>query len=283
MMKWLSKSWFVFVVLVLAACSQGPSPAPESETSFKLWSPDEMLEADPRDALLQAQATEPFNIAIRYNKDVPIFLQSVVNAAKLRWESVISKGAVDFQLSYDAGLCLNDTPFSGAIDDVQIIVAVAAIDGPGGVLANAGPCLIRSIPSPQDAGIPLLSRIVFDRDDIVNATIFNTALHEMGHTLGHGLTWNALGLIKNSGTARPLFAGRNAALEYRRLGGRGLVPLEPRIEQHWDEAVLGNELMTPFIGSGTDLLSRVTIASLKDMGYSVNLFAADAYLLPRRP
>jgi hypothetical protein len=88
------------------------------------------------------------------------------------------------------------------------------------------------------------------------------------------------GLIKNSGTSKPLFTGQNAAREYQRLGGRGLVPLEPRIEQHWDEAVFDNELMTPIIELGPNLLSRMTIASLKDMGYGVNLLAADAYLLP---
>jgi hypothetical protein len=282
-MKWLPKSWFVLAMLVLAACSQAPNPAPETEISYKPWSPEEMLEVDPGDALLQAQATEPFNITLRFNNGVPPFVQSIVNAAKVRWETVITQGVFDIPVKYDAGLCLDDKPFSGPIDDVQVIIAVLPIDGPGGILANAGPCFNRAISSPQNPGIPLISRIVFDSADIYTPTVFDVAVHEMAHTLGHGLIWEAKGLIKNSGTAKPLFAGLNAAREYQRLGGRGLVPLEPRVEQHWDEAIFGNELMTPFVLLGTNLLSRVTVASLKDMGYSVNLLAADAYLLPRRP
>jgi hypothetical protein len=282
-MKWLPKSWFVLVMLVLAACSQAPDPAPETEISYKPWSPEEMLEADPSDALLQAQATEPFNITLRFNKDVPPFLQSVVNAAKVRWETVISKGVISLEGSYEAGSCLDDKAFSGVIDDVQVVIAVLPIDGPGGILANAGPCGVRSLSFPGSPGLPFISRIVFDSADIYSPTVLDVAVHEMAHTLGFGTVWNLKGLVNNSGTAKPLFAGLNAAREYQRLGGRGLVPLEPRVEQHWDEAIFGNELMTPFVLLGTNPLSRVTVASLKDMGYNVNLFAADAYLLPRRP
>jgi hypothetical protein len=287
-MKWLSKSWFVLVILVLAACSQAPSPAPKTEIPFKLWSPEIMLEADPGDALLQAQATEPidtksFNIVIRYNQNVPVFLHSVVNAAKLRWETVITKDVVGFQGNYEAGSCLDEKAFSGAIDDVQIVIAVRPLDGPGGVLASAGPCLVRPLSSTEAPGIPLISVMIFDTADIYTSKIYDIAVHEMAHTLGVGTIWTLKGLIKNSGTSKPLFTGQNAAREYQRLGGRGLVPLEPRIEQHWDEAVFDNELMTPIIELGPNLLSRMTIASLKDMGYGVNLLAADAYLLPWRP
>jgi hypothetical protein len=246
-----------------------------------------MLELDPSDTLLEAQATEPanepFNITIRYNQNVPVFLQTIVNTAKLRWESVITKGLIGIQGGYEAGSCLDDKAFSGAIDDVQVIIAVRPLDGPGGVLASAGPCLFRSLSFPENPGLPAISFIVFDTADIYTPKIFDIAFHEMAHTLGHGTVWNVQSLIKNSGTAKPLFAGRNAAREYRRLGGRGLVPLEPVIEEHWDEALFDNELMTPVIEPGPNFLSRMTIASLKDMGYSVNLFAADVYSLPWRP
>jgi hypothetical protein len=283
MKMWMRRGWVILVVLVLAACSQGPSPAPKAETDYKLWSPEDMLEVEASGMLLQTQATETFDITLRYNQNVPLFLQGVMNAAKTRWETLLTKGAVGFTGEYTAGSCFADKAFAGAIDDIQVIVGVANIDGPGGILANAGPCAIRLFSNVEDPGIPLVSRIVFDTADIYNASIFSTALHEMAHTLGHGLTWNSLGLIKNSGTSKPLFTGQNAAREYQRLGGTGLVPLEPRTEQHWDEAVFDNELMTPIINLGPNLLSRLTLASLKDMGYSVNLLAADAYLLPWRP
>lgn len=48
---------------------------------------------------------------------------------------------------------------------------------------------------------------------------------------------------------------------------------------HWDEACLQNELMTGFLGgsgSGSPI-SRLTVATLQDIGYEVNFDAADAY------
>ena len=51
-------------------------------------------------------------------------------------------------------------------------------------------------------------------------------------------------------------------------------------DSHWREAVFGNELMTGFINQGVNPVSRLTIASLADLGYQVNLEAADAYMLP---
>jgi hypothetical protein len=45
---------------------------------------------------------------------------------------------------------------------------------------------------------------------------------------------------------------------------------------HWDEDCLLNELMTPFVNP-TFSLSRLTVASLEDLGYTVNYAAADAF------
>lgn len=44
--------------------------------------------------------------------------------------------------------------------------------------------------------------------------------------------------------------------------------------------VLGNELMSPTIGGPGNPLSRLTAASLKDLGYQVDLDAAEPYELP---
>ncbi len=49
---------------------------------------------------------------------------------------------------------------------------------------------------------------------------------------------------------------------------------------HWRESVFGNELMTGFLDGGVNPLSRMTIASLEDLGYSVNYDAADPFELP---
>jgi hypothetical protein len=43
--------------------------------------------------------------------------------------------------------------------------------------------------------------------------------------------------------------------------------------------VFGNELMTGFVDAGQNPLSKVTLASLADQGYAVNVGGADPYSL----
>jgi hypothetical protein len=69
------------------------------------------------------------------------------------------------------------------------------------------------------------------------------------------------------------------------LGGTGNVPVENTgglgtRNGHWRETTFGNELMTGFLNSGKNPLSRLTIASLRDLGYIVNLSVADPYKRP---
>jgi hypothetical protein len=71
------------------------------------------------------------------------------------------------------------------------------------------------------------------------------------------------------------------------MGGFGNVPLETgggagTAGSHWSESVFGSELMTGFISGVPDPLSTVTVGDLKDMGYTVNYSAADAYTLGQR-
>lgn len=47
---------------------------------------------------------------------------------------------------------------------------------------------------------------------------------------------------------------------------------------HWEESVFANELMTGWYNSGqTNPISRITVASLADLGYEVNMDAAESY------
>src|SRR5205814_4913622 len=91
-----------------------------------------------------------------------------------------------------------------------------------------------------------------------------------------------------AGGTNPRFLGAQATAAYNQIFGRNdtSVPVENSggsgtRDSHWRESVFGNELMTGWVGPGTALpLSRVTIASLADLGYQVNLNAADAYAPP---
>jgi hypothetical protein len=98
------------------------------------------------------------------------------------------------------------------------------------------------------------------------------------------LTANALG-GSLCGTD-PQYIGANAIREYRALGGTGNIKLENlygpgTCEGHWKESIFGTELMTGFLNGGVpNPLSRMTLASMQDLGYSIDLSKADSYTIP---
>ncbi len=196
--------------------------------------------------------------------------QAVFQQAAARWAQVIT-GDVP------------DATYNGvAVDDILIDASGAAIDGPGGVLGQAGPDRLRS-----GSLLPVHGVMQFDTADLAqleaSGQLFNVIVHEMGHVLGIGTIWQQKGLLSGAGGANPLFTGAQATAAYDQIfGTTGAVPVENSggsgtRDAHWREGVFGRELMTGYLNSGTNPLSRVTVASLADLGYQVNLAAADAY------
>ncbi|MCH8138352.1 MAG: hypothetical protein IH926_05280 [Proteobacteria bacterium] len=56
------------------------------------------------------------------------------------------------------------------------------------------------------------------------------------------------------------------------------------LDSHWREGVFGTELMTPGLNTSVaNPVSKVTISSLNDLGYIVNVGAAETYGLPPAP
>jgi Leishmanolysin len=106
------------------------------------------------------------------------------------------------------------------------------------------------------------------------------------------LQWTGIGLgiwlSKNAATANNWappcnYIGTNANREFANISGctGGAVPLEQgggegTLCNHWSEACLGQELMTPTSG-GLNQLSRITVGSLHDMGYQVDYSKADSF------
>jgi hypothetical protein len=117
-------------------------------------------------------------------------------------------------------------------------------------------------------------------------------VHEMGHALGYGTIWPNLNLLAGAtpppGTD-PHFTGTQATAAFNAVGGQSYVaglkvPVENTggegtADAHWRESVFGSELMTGFVDAGVNPLSRVTVASMGDLGYVVNLADADPYTL----
>lgn len=232
-----------------------------------------------------------FDITLEFASSVPDNQKALFQQAAAKWSEVITGDLPDTpsNTAIPANACgsgIQHPAVNGAIDDVHIFVDVRDIDGAGGTLAQAGPCFLR-----QDGTfLPIYGIMVFDVADATGELLPTTILHEMAHVLGVGSLWPFKNLVNyqiSSCPTQPEFSGTHTVAEWQRLGQSGNVPVEGDGGRgtacgHWDEGVLDNELMTGFIeGIGTtNPLSRVTVASLKDFGYEVNLASAEAYSVP---
>lgn len=216
-----------------------------------------------------------FSIDVRFVGGLTANQRSVFQFAAARWAEVIVGDLPSVQFEGEE------------IDDVRILAKGEEIDGPRGILGQAGPRFVRS-----DTQLPLLGEMTFDVADLADmeedGSLILVIIHEMAHVLGIGTLWKALNLIERSGTDDPVLVGENAMREYATLLGEESPQQVPIAntggpgtrEGHWREDIFVNELLTGFINPGTNPLSRLTIACLQDMGYEVNLDAADTYLLP---
>ncbi len=199
--------------------------------------------------------------------------RTIFNQAVARWQQII------------VGDLPNVTYQGRTIDDLLIDVSIRTIDGVGGILGQASADRFRS-----GSQLPYHGFMQFDSADVArmeaDGSLYSVVLHEMAHVLGIGTIWSSLGLISGAGTSNPTFTGVQATAEYNALTGgnaRG-VPLENTggsgtADAHWRESIFGSEIMTGYIGSGSSPISRVTVASLADLGYRVNIGAADAFRL----
>ena len=105
------------------------------------------------------------------------------------------------------------------IDDVLIEASGTPIDGPGGILGQAGPTHLRPAGAGTAAFIPAKGRMQFDTADLAamqaNGTLNDVITHEMGHVLGIGTIWTTKGLLSGASGNNPVFTGTNAKREYQ--------------------------------------------------------------------
>lgn len=224
-----------------------------------------------------------FNITLHYSdSSLSSAQRSALSAAARRWSKVI------------VGDLPNITDDDGvAIDDLYVDAAARDIDGPGGVLAQASPSAFRDLSGPG-GDLPYRGVVELDLADVSSlersGRLQDVLTHEMAHVLGFGTMWEDNNLLRNAGSSNPRFTGPVATAQYNAGFGRNesSVPVESEggpgtHDTHWRESVFGKELLTGFIDSGANLISRVTVGSLADLGYVVDLAAAEAYSAPGRP
>lgn len=220
--------------------------------------------------------TSAFDIEVRYIGTPSAAMQSAIDAAVARWRAIVTGDLADATLNRAAAECFENQPaINETVDDLLIYVETDAIDGVGGILGAAGPCLIRS-----DGRLSSMGYMHLDAADVAYLSnagqLRDVVLHEMGHILGIGSLWEDRGLVQDSGTADPRYNGIAGVQGYHDLGGLSTtVPLENTggpgtAESHWREATFGTELMTGYIAGSDNALTRMSIGALEDLGYSVS-------------
>jgi hypothetical protein len=220
-----------------------------------------------------------YKIEVRFVGGLTTTQKNAFKTAAKRWSKVIVGDVPSVMVSGEV------------IDDLLIVAQGVPIDGPGKILGQAGPTHLRPASAGVNAFLPAKGLMSFDTADLAemqaDGTLVDVITHEMGHVIGIGTIWTNKGLLTGANTANPRFTGTAAKKEYGVLKGTGPTPVPVEntggpgtVNSHWRETVFKNELMSGFIAAPNNPLSRVTVASLNDLGYVVNLSAAEPYSLP---
>ena len=230
-----------------------------------------------------------FNISLKFLLPPTPRQEQVFSDAAGRWERIIIGDVPSFTGTIPSAFVGFPPAVDGTLDDIVIEVALAPIDGPGGILGQAGPQFVRT------ADFLTLSGVMFfdvdDLDFLESLDLFEEVIvHEMGHVLGIGTLWNTVPFgfdrtLLEGSLDNPYFSGRKANVFWNAEGGTGLLPIEAEFGPgtafgHWDEAALNNELMTGFLNLGENPLSRITAGSMRDLGYR-SASVGEQYDLPR--
>jgi hypothetical protein len=258
---------------------------------------------------LLGKGDDPYDIELRYVGWTPTAAEEAdFDAAAARWESVMTEGLPEHQVQItqaqidavpDAEDC---EPIDELVDDLVVFVRRKDISG---AMAAAAVCVIDT----NGHQLPSVARMLVGESILDGSggelNRLSTIQHELGHALG--LTpgaWNidldGDGVLDrellpgHDGTCAAesalTFGGAQATAAYQALGGTGGVPMEPGAPDfisvdgsgcvHLSESVFDDALMSPSADSPTPKLTSVTLGMLADMGYPVDLSAADDYVLP---
>ena len=254
-----------------------------------------------------------FDIELRYLGTTPTAAQrQIIRAAADEWESIITSGLPLHIIANSTWECEDDDPstFGDYVDDIRIDIRLERLDGLSGTLASAGPCYRRP------GGLPYIGDVTLDTSDLGRfGTTFlrRLVVHEMAHALGFGTSdqWDGLAAgtrpkeyledippgattlpdthfvwtrqpsaPSTSCSTAPPMTGKPRCrwrTTRRQYGSGGL-------DGHWRETVFDkrtdDRLHFHQLQHVREPRSKVTIAALADLGYSVDYTEADSYTLP---
>lgn len=225
------------------------------------------------------ETESPFNIDLVFLDSFTEEEQEVWHDAAKRWEAAIQTELPDYTFP-DAwsGTCGDhwmDIPAGERIEGLRIYVVkfgeTRFDQGTGGFGA---PVALGSDSLPFIGCIGIKTRATFSLQ-----RLRYIALHEIAHVLGIGTIWFNKGMLRElNGDTH--FPGPKAIAAFDQAGGTDYqgakVPTE-RDGTHWRTSALSGELMSTF--ALDPVISAITLQALSDLGYLVDLSAANPYVL----
>lgn len=226
-----------------------------------------------------------YRIETAFNSNVPMEDRSIFTIPRQRWESIVTGDIPDVDSSTLATTSsIGGCDYPDVIDDIHMCIFYddLASDGPQGTLAYA---LVEHLRE-DDSMLPVAGVIGFDPADVERLIRRDemelVILHEMAHLLGMGPLWESLGVTGSERDGCP-YLGKHANAAYELISDCPTVPTEldgrpndGTYCSHFDEWCLKNEIMTGLLDDDT-VISAISIASLEDIGYSVDYSQAEPF------
>ena len=220
---------------------------------------------------------KPFSIDLVFLDDFTEWEQDLWYRIAKRWEAAILTELPDYEFSDvwsgECGEHLIEIPAGEQIDDLRIYVTKYSRINSYDQHASGygGPRLLRS------NSLPIIGCIGIDQElyDVWLREV--RGLHEIGHVLGIGTIWDDNEMLRGL-NADTHFVGPQAIAAFDQAGGTKYQGAKVPTEQdgaHWRNSVLPLEIMSPFLDN--ERISSITLGALSDLGYSVDLSAADPY------
>ena len=218
-----------------------------------------------------------FDIELVFLADFTQPQKRKIEYAARRWMSIIREDLPGYTFTQGwSGTCGNHSyaiPSGERIDDLRIYVTNFD-DDDRNIAGWASPRILRDTSSLPVVGCMGL------KSDLLGFGLVSTSLHEIGHVLGIGTKPSDLGFLQNlNGDTH--FNGPRAIAAFNDAGGWDYTGAKVPMEKdggHWRGPILGGELMAS--SGGNDIISAITIQSLADLGYVVDVTQAEPYTLP---
>ncbi len=211
-----------------------------------------------------------------------------------KWQAIIN-GSLPYpetvssiHIEQNCGVMISQPELT--VDDIVLFINVAKIDEANNVYANAGWCIL------DDNKMPRVAVITLDSADVDalarNRHLEAVMIHEIAHCLGFGTLWETKSVfgfytrqyVTAASVNPPWFFERpNAQIAEAEVTGNAVGPY-PQVEHlggqgtersHWSDARYGKEIMTGFIDHDQPVISLLTIRSMADIGYEVDVTQAD--------